>query len=191
VGRKVLLIGWQVALPIPAIWCPELELGGGGHGAGYQQELTWSMAQTSSSTSLGWALQPAWLNEFAGYGGAGPASSRLSGHALCAPGPVGIGLAVIGSALLLTNCGSETPAMGQGKRPNMLPASAAPRYPANVSVNPRREITTLMSWRDKRLMALSQAGLVEKFVDALVGVYPVFLYQQGVSLTNVGWIIGV
>ena len=48
-----------------------------------------------------------------------------------------------------------------------------------------------MSWRDKRLMALSQAGLVEKFVDALVWIfYPFFLYQKGVSLPNVGWIIG-
>ena len=39
-------------------------------------------------------------------------------------------------------------------------------------------------------MALSQAGLVEKFVDALVWIlYPAFLYQKGLSLTNVGWII--
>ena len=41
-------------------------------------------------------------------------------------------------------------------------------------------------------MALCQAGLVEKFVDALVWIfYPVFLYQHGVGLTDVGWIIGV
>ena len=68
-----------------------------------------------------------------------------------------------------------------------------PRYPRNVSANPGTwEIFTLMSWRDKRLMALSQAGLVEKFVDVLVWVfYPVFLYQRGVSLPSVGWIIGV
>jgi hypothetical protein len=44
-----------------------------------------------------------------------------------------------------------------------------------------------MSWRDKRLMALSLAGLVEKFVDALVWIfYPIFLYQQGLSLPTVG-----
>jgi MFS family permease len=54
------------------------------------------------------------------------------------------------------------------------------------------EVFAFVSWRDKRLFALTQAGLVEKFVDALVWViYPLFFYQQGVSLPNVGWIIGV
>jgi MFS family permease len=49
-----------------------------------------------------------------------------------------------------------------------------------------------MTWRDRRLAAISQAGLVEKFVDALVWVlYPVFLYERGISLPNIGWIIGV
>jgi MFS family permease len=37
-----------------------------------------------------------------------------------------------------------------------------------------------------------QAGLVEKFVDALVWVfYPVFLYRHGVSISHIGWIVGV
>jgi MFS family permease len=49
----------------------------------------------------------------------------------------------------------------------------------------------LVSWRDRRLAAISQAGLVEKFVDALIWVIlPVFLYQQGVSLPDIGWIVG-
>ena len=42
------------------------------------------------------------------------------------------------------------------------------------------------------LFALCQAGLVEKFVDALVWVfYPVYLYQRGLSLPQVGSVIGV
>ena len=49
-----------------------------------------------------------------------------------------------------------------------------------------------MSWRDKRMAAISQAGLVEKFVDALIWVfYPVYLYQNGLSLTGIGWVVGV
>ena len=49
-----------------------------------------------------------------------------------------------------------------------------------------------MSWRDRRLFAISQAGLVEKFVDALVwALFPVFLVGQGATLTEVGWIVGV
>ncbi|MCL5668656.1 MAG: MFS transporter, partial [Gammaproteobacteria bacterium] len=47
-------------------------------------------------------------------------------------------------------------------------------------------------WRDKRMAALSQAGLVEKFVDALIWVvYPVYLYERGLSLANIGWVVGV
>lgn len=49
-----------------------------------------------------------------------------------------------------------------------------------------------MSWCDRRLFAISQAGLVEKFVDALVwALFPVFLVTQGATLTEVGWIVGV
>ena len=63
--------------------------------------------------------------------------------------------------------------------------------PENISHTPTTwEVFTLLSWRDKRLMALSQAGLVEKFVDALVWVfYPVVLYRHGVSISNIGWIV--
>ena len=49
-----------------------------------------------------------------------------------------------------------------------------------------------MTWRDRRMAALSQAGLVEKFVDALVCVfYPVYLYQHGLTLANIGWVVEV
>ena len=42
------------------------------------------------------------------------------------------------------------------------------------------------------MAALSQAGLVEKFVDALIWVaYPVYLYERGLSLTHIGWVVGV
>lgn len=42
------------------------------------------------------------------------------------------------------------------------------------------------------MFALCQAGLVEKFVDALVWLlYPIFLYQKGLNLTQASSIIGV
>jgi len=44
-----------------------------------------------------------------------------------------------------------------------------------------------LTWRDKRLMAVSQAGLVEKFVDTSVWVfYAVLLFRHGVSDRNIG-----
>jgi MFS family permease len=68
-----------------------------------------------------------------------------------------------------------------------------PRYPAAVSERPTTaEMFALMSWRDRRMAALCQAGLVEKFVDALVWAFwPVYLHQQGVSLPGIGWIVGI
>jgi MFS family permease len=40
-------------------------------------------------------------------------------------------------------------------------------------------------------MALSQAGCVEKFVDALVwGFFPLYLHARGLSLVDIGWVVG-
>ena len=68
--------------------------------------------------------------------------------------------------------------------PGPRPARSDRAIPRGVPANPTTgEVFALMSWRDRRLAAISQAGLVEKFVDALVWVIlPVFLYQRGVSL---------
>ena len=68
-----------------------------------------------------------------------------------------------------------------------------PRFPTNVSAHPStREIFTLVSFRHRTFSALSQAGCVEKFVDALVWVFfPVFLYSRGYTLVEIGWIVGV
>jgi MFS family permease len=73
------------------------------------------------------------------------------------------------------------------------PPKSLPRYPHGVSEHPTTgEVFALMSWRDRRLFAISQAGLVEKFGDARVWApFPVFLVGRGASLTEVGWIVGV
>ena len=206
IGRKkVLLLGWVVALPIPALiwyapnwsWVVAATVL-----LGVNQGLTWSMTQTSKLdiTRLDERGLTLGLNEFAGYVGvalAGILTAYLATRFGARQGLMVFGMVVIGSALLLTQLWvKDTLPWAKAEAAKHAPGSAQqmrPRYPTNVSANPStREIFTLMSWRDKRLMALGQAGLVEKFVDALVWVfYPVFLYQQGVSLTNVGWIIGV
>lgn len=64
--------------------------------------------------------------------------------------------------------------------------------PQNETLRSIESIFKLVSWGDKRLFALCQAGLVEKFVDALVWLlYPIFLYQKGLNLTQASSIIGV
>ena len=106
------------------------------------------------------------------------------------------GLAVVVLALVLTliwvkdtlpSAKAETAAQ------KAAPPKNPPRYPQGVSEHPSTaEVFALMSWRDPRLFAISQAGLVEKFVEALVwALFPVFLVGRGASLTEVGWIVGV
>lgn len=205
IGRKrVLLMGWLVALPIPImIWfAPSWSwVVAATVLLGVNQGLTWSMTQTSKLdiTRLEERGLTLGLNEFSGYVGvalAGIATAYMASHFGARQGILIFGMAVIVLALVLTRIWvKDTLPWAKAEAAKHAPGASQalrPRYPQGVSAHPStKEIFTLMSWRDKRLMALSQAGMVEKFVDALVWIfYPVFLYQKGVSLPNVGWIIG-
>ncbi len=204
IGRKhVLMYGWLAALPIPLmIWyapnwnwmVAAMVL------LGINQGLTWSMTQTAKLdiTRLEERGLTLGLNEFSGYVGvtlAGIITAYMAAHFGARQGLLIFGLVVIILAIVLTKLWVRDTlpwALAEAaKHAPGITQTHRPRYPMNISSTPTTaEIFTLMSWRDKRLMALSQAGLVEKFVDALVWIlYPVFLYQKGVSLTNVGWII--
>jgi MFS family permease len=202
--RRVLLIGWLVALPIPLLvyFAPSwgwivlaTVLLGVNHG------LTWSMTQTAKldltrADQRGLVIG---LNEFSGYVGVAIAAV-VTGYAAALLGPreglLWFGAAVIGLATLLAwRAVAETLpwARAELKGPAAATAGLRPRYPEGVSAQPTTgEMFALMSRNDRRMAALCQAGLVEKFVDALVWVFwPVYLHQQGVSLPGIGWIVGV
>jgi MFS family permease len=185
--RKVLMLGWLVAIPIPALiqWGPSwnwvvaaMVL------LGVNQGLTWSMTQTSKldvtrADQRGLVIG---LNEFAGYVGvavAGVATGYLASAFGARAGVAGFGAVIIVMALSLTwLCVRDTRAW--------LPPSTSD----SASPLTTREVFARVSWEDKRMLAISQAGLVEKFVDALVWVfYPVFLYRRGLSLAEVAWVI--
>jgi MFS family permease len=203
--RLVLLVGWLVALPIPPLvyfapswgWIVAATIL-----LGINQGLTWSMTQTAKldltrADQRGLVIG---LNEFSGYVGVAIAGI-VTGYAASLLGPrtglLWFGVAVIGLATLLAWLAvAETLpwAHAEVKR-HASPAAQAlrPRYPHGVSEQPTtREMFALMSWGDRRMAALCQAGLVEKFADALVWVFwPVYLHQHGVDLPGIGWIVGV
>ncbi len=202
--RRVLLLGWVTAIPIPLLiyfapswdWIVVATLL-----LGVNQGFTWSMTQTSKldltrPDQRGLTIG---FNEFAGYVGvaiAGIATGYLAADLGPRTGLLLFGLAVIGTATLTTALFVKDTLPWARKEKPMTAAGGAtlhPRYPAGVAAKPStREIFTLVSWRDRRFFAICQAGLVEKFVDALVWVfYPVYLYGQGVSLPGIGWIVGV
>ncbi|MBN8225786.1 MAG: MFS transporter [Xanthomonadales bacterium] len=203
--QRVLLLGWGVALPIPVLihfapswsWVVFATVL-----LGINQGLTWSMTQTAKldftrADQRGLVIG---LNEFSGYVGvalAGVATGYLAAALGPREGLLGFGAAVIGLATLLSWLAvAETlPWARDEVKRHAVPSATAlrPRYPPGVSAQPSTgEMFALMSWRDRRMAALCQAGLVEKFVDALVWVFwPVYLHQRGVDLPGIGWIVGV
>ncbi len=206
IGRKkVLMLGWVAALPIPLLiyFAPDWNwIIAATVLLGVNQGLTWSMTQTSKldltrpdqrGVTIG-------LNEFSGYVGVALAGI-ITGYAATALGArLGLllfGFAVVLSAMLLTQLWvRDTLPWAKAEAANHRAGAAThhrPRYPENVAPHPTTwEVFALMTWRDRRLAAISQAGLVEKFVDALVWVfYPVFLYQRGIDLPGIGWIVSV
>jgi len=206
IGRKqVLFLGWIVAIPIPFMifyapswnWIVAATIL-----LGINQGLTWSMTQTAkldltSAEQRGLTIG---LNEFSGYFGVAVAGIVTGYLATIYGARLGIlifGLSAIFIAGLLTLLWVKDTlpwAQAEGKkRASGQMTGLRPRYPTNIVDHPTTwEVFTLMSWRDRRMASLCQAGLVEKFVDALVWVFfPVYLYQQGLSLTGIGWVVGM
>lgn len=192
IGRKkVLVLGWLIALPIPVMialapnwnWIVAATVL-----LGVNQGLCWSMAQTSKldltrPNQRGVVIG---LNEFSGYVGVGLAGI-ITGYAATLMGPreglLSFGLIVIGLGLVLS---------AFFVRDTLPWAHAEAKSAAATAPLSTWEVFALMSWRDRRLAAISQAGLVEKFVDALVWViYPVFLFARGLSLPEIGWVVGM
>lgn len=207
IGRqKVLVLGWLFAIPIPVMiyfapswgWIVAATVL-----LGVNQGLAWSMTQTAKlditrAEQRGLTLG---LNEFAGYAGVALAGI-VTAYVASLLGPR-LGLLVFGVVVVAAGISlallwgrdtlpwAKAEAAVQSRSPIL--GAFRPRYPKAVSATPGTwEVFALMSWRDRRLAAVSQAGLVEKFVDALVWViFPVFLFAEGVSLPNIGWIVGV
>jgi MFS family permease len=195
VGRRpVLLSGWLVALPIPLMiyfarswsWIVSATILLGIH-----QGLAWSMTQTAKLD-----ITPAdrrglviGLNEFSGYVGvaaAGIATGYLASVLGPRAGLLWFGAVVILLAAMLVVLAVEETAPWAHAGADRHAANAAGEAPSTAG------LFALMSWRDRRMAALCQAGLVEKFVDALVWVFwPVYLHQHGASLPRIGWIVGV
>lgn len=206
IGRKkVLLLGWAAALPIPLLvyfapswnWIVAATVL-----LGINQGLTWSMTQTAKlditrSDQRGLTIG---LNEFSGYVGlalAGIVTAYLATALGARLGLLIFGMTTVLLAIMLTLLWvKDTLPWAKAEAAKYkagLVTAAKSRYPTNISAHPTTwEVFTLMTWRDKRMAALCQAGLVEKFVDALIWVfYPVFLYQHHVSLPNIGWVVGM
>jgi MFS family permease len=199
-GRKnILITGWLFSIPIPLL----IYFGNSWNYVvaatvllGINQGLCWSMTQASKldfvhQNERGLAIG---LNEAFGYMGLAIAGIATAQLAIM----VGVRLSILltGMAISLLALGmtiifiEETLPWAQDKNTieGLLVNDVNTRKPEFTTL----QILKHMSWQDKRLVAICQAGLIEKFVDALVWVlYPIMLLQKGISLQNIGWVVGV
>ncbi|MHB1678054.1 MAG: MFS transporter [Sulfuriferula sp.] len=206
IGRKkVLLLGWFAAIPIPfmILYAP----GWGWIVAanvflGINQGFAWSMTVTSKvditrADQRGFATG---VNEFAGYAAVG-LGGLATGYLAVIYGPrlalFGFTLAVIALAALMAALFiRETLPWAKAESAEHAGGTYVghqPRFPQGVSAHPGTwEIFTLVSFRHPTMNALCQAGVVNKIADALLWVlFPVFLHDRGLSLIQIGWVTAI
>ena len=197
-GRKnILILGWIVALPIPFVflYAPSWNwiifstvL------LGLNQGLCWSMA-LNSKLDLARSSQKGLVNgvnEFAGYaavGIAGLITAYIVTQFAVREGLFYFSLTVILLGLLLAKVSIVETLPWANLHDQQAKDHNTARSNDKKSL---AQLFKLASLQSKPLMALNQAGLVEKFTDAIVWIFlPVYFVSQGLSLLESGAIIAI
>jgi MFS family permease len=194
-GRKPMMIaGWVAAIPIPVLiiaapdwsWVVAANVL-----LGINQGLCWSMAVNAKIDLVGAARRglAVGLDEAGGYGGVALAA-LITGYLAAAhglrPAPFIFAIAEIVIALGLSVALMEETLPYAHLEGNQHKSSSKPSGPQPSFL----EIFTLTSVRDRTLFALNQAGLVEKFVDALVWVaYPLYFASRHMPVERIGAVV--
>jgi MFS family permease len=189
VGRKQILVaGWLFGLPVPFIimlapswdWVVFANVL-----LGINQGLCWSTTVIMKIDLVGPVRRglAMGLNEAAGYlavAGAALASGVIASRSGLRPEPfyLGVVFAVAGLALSVffvhdTHAHARHEArLGDGGAPRPAPSF--------------RAIFALTSWRDRRLFATSQAGLVNNLNDGMAwGLFPLFFTAGGLGIEQI------
>jgi MFS family permease len=188
VGRKpVLVAGWLVGIPVPLmlIWAPAWGwVVAANVLLGVNQGLTWSTTVIMKIDLVGPRRRglAMGLNEAAGYG-ALAATAALTGwiatsHGL-RPEPFLLGAAYIAIGLGLSAVFvRET--RGHAAHEAASHPSPGPAYGL-------RRVLVEAAWRDRSLLAINQAGLVNNLNDGLAwGLLPVLFAADGLSVADIG-----
>ena len=192
--RRLLLIGWMLALPVPLLVATAPTWGWivvANVFLGVNQGLTWSMTVVMKIDLVGpkrrgFALG---LNEAAGYGGVA-AAAALSGllaaefaprDVLVVAASVVAGAGLIASFLFVRDTAGHV-ALEQ----------ARDHADADSEPPPLRQAFRDATYRDRALRSCSQAGLVNNLNDALAwGLIPLFLAAGGASTAEIGLVAGI
>jgi MFS family permease len=188
--KAILVAGWIIGVPVPFMlaWGPTWAwVIAANVLLGVNQGLTWSMTVNMKIDLIGpgrrgFALG---INETAGYLGVAVtalATGYLASWYGLRPAPelLGVGYVVAGLSLSALAVRDTAPWAAAEARTHHHQAGPHPSM---------REIARRVTWTDRTLAAVSQAGLVNNLNDGVVWVVlPVLLVDNGVSVTGVGYI---
>jgi len=201
-GRKgILLVGWAFAVPYALIiifatawWqviLANLFLG-------VNQALTWTMSVTAKIDLVGPINRglAVGVDESAGYIGVGlggfAAGLLVSSYGL-RPTPYLLALGVVALGVLVTlGPAKETLPFARSESAAQVDGAARTATGTHAPAPRLRRLAAYMSWHDRSMLAVCQAGFFNKFADSLVAAFfPLYLVRRGVSLAEVGLLVGV
>jgi MFS family permease len=193
--RRILLAGWVIGLPVPLLialapdwrWIVAANLL-----LGVNQGLAWSATvimkiDLVGPRQRGLALG---LNEFAGYVAvalAALASGYIAASRGGRAGPVWIGLGAVALGLMVTLLFVRDTAE-HVELEQRLAGSALEGGPDPLPGGLRRRLWHL-SWADRRLFAVNQAGFINNANDGLAwGLFPLYFAGAGLDARQIGWL---
>jgi MFS family permease len=191
-GRKpVLVAGWLVALPIPALLILAPAWGwviAANVLLGVNQGLTWSTTVIMKIDLVGPARRglAMGLNEAAGYG-AVSVTALATGYLAAAyglrPAPFLLGAAYIALGLgLSVSAVRET--RGHARHEAASHVTTSDQLAGHLTT---RQVASLTSFTEKALSAACQAGMVNNLNDGLAwGVFPVLFARHGLDVAQIG-----
>lgn len=190
IGRKEMLVaGWLFALPVPFLimlapswgWIVFANVL-----LGVNQGLCWSTAVIMKIDLVGPARRglALGLNEAAGYMSAAAAalgSGWIASAYGLRPEPFYMGVVFAVAGLLLSVFAVRETRDHARHEASLRDGRATP-----VAAPSFREIFVLTSWRERRLFAASQAGLVNNLIDGLAwGLFPLFFAAGGLDVDEI------
>ncbi|AEN74357.1 MFS transporter [Rhodothermus marinus] len=188
--RRVLLAGWLAGLPVPwlLMWAPSWAwVVAANVLLGLNQGLAWSMTVIMKIDLVGPRQRglAMGLNEAAGYLAvslAALATGYVAATYGLRPQPFYLGVAFSAAGLLLS-------ALFVRETQHHADLEARQHFDVSEPVPSFREAFVRTSWRDRRLFAVCQAGLVNNLNDGMAwGLFPLFFAALGYGLTQIGWL---
>ncbi len=190
--KKTLLLGWLAGLPVAPmiIFAPSWDwVVAANVLLGLNQGLCWSAAIIMKVDLVGPARRglAIGLNETSGYLAvsiAALASGYLAGRYGLRPGPFLIGVVAALAGLGCSFIARET--HGHAKAEALM-ASQAEAGPPSF-----RQILERVSWRNRSLFSISQAGLMNNLNDGVSwGLFPLYFASAGASFQETGMLVAI